>query len=367
MIMKNHFCLIVILAFIGGCLQTQDGFITPEVIKTPEEELIASLNDKLPRIKFNEYLKKGRENDYAPYKLYNLSGLKDYKFVLKGEFPEVPKYLWAYKVDYKGFSLEEAQKIAKETFGMNAKPWGLADENSDRPTYYFEDGDYGLTIYCRHEGAGGEGRFTYALKEEISQKIEDKGISVTKEEAKQIADNFLKAHKLWPENQIKGCVIGESTTITYPGEWGDGNPNTVINGYTIYYTASVDDYSGIGNTLDIRVKILADGIIGEVSKRWMNFKKYKKYPTKTLLEAFESVQDDISNTNWWAPRVPGLVGGATISFYQICYYSEDFKYEYLQPCYRFDITKKDMLNDGILIPAIKDSYYLEPTKLSNEK
>ncbi|MEK7448638.1 MAG: hypothetical protein AAB019_04050 [Planctomycetota bacterium] len=355
--MKKYFYLLVILGLIGGCLSDQRTSLISEEMSPLKDELLATLSDKLPRIKFDEHLKEGLGEDYAPYQLYNLCGLKDYKLVLKGEFPEVPKYLLVYKVDYKGFTLEEAKKIAEETFGMNPKPWGDVNENDDRPTFYFESGNYGLTVYCKHEGAGGEGRFTYALKEEVARKLEDKGISVTKEEAKQIADRFLKSHGLYPEGQIKHVVFGDSSTITVSDL---EESKTTINAYTVYYAASADGYLADGNTLDIRVEIIADGVIKEVSKRWMDFKKYKKYPTKTLLEAFESVQNDISNTDWWAPQA---VIGWTISFLEICYYAEDFKYEYLQPCYRFKVEKntpEEKSENYILLPAIKTSYFLIP-------
>lgn len=349
-----------------GCFQpaqrSDQGLAVSSEAVSPEQASFATLNDKLPRMIFNAAQDEdGEETAYR--RAFNLFTLKDYKLTLKGELPKVPEYLWVYKVDYKGFTLEEAKKIAQETFGMNPERFWLRESNNS--TVYFEDSDYRLWVYMKHEGAGGEGRFTYALKSEVCQKLEDKGISVSQEEARQIADKFLKSHGLYPEGQIKGAVIGEGTNTTFPAD--NGKPITWTTSYTVYYIASVDEgYSAIGNTLDLRVGIMADGVISEVSKRWMNFKKYKKYPTKTILEAFQDAYEYPGYSSW-LPRQ--LIGGEMF-FSRVSYDAEDFRFEYLQPCYDFRIEKADpegKLECGVTVSAIKDSYYLEPLKPNSKE
>ena len=361
--MAKKYLRVLIICLLGccSCINGKQKQILPTSLgrDLSEKMSLTALNDQIPRIKYAE----ASETEEITYRQkFNLFSLKDYKFVLKGGLPEVPQYLWVYKVDYKGITLEEAKKIAKENFEMDSEAVNVAD-GKDYLTILFKHGDYLLRVYGKNEGSYLEGRFTYSLNDDLRRKFERKGILVTKEKARQVADEFIKSHGLWPDGQIKDAVIGEGTSTTLPE---NEKPITIVTSYTFYYIPSVDGYSAAGNTLDIWVEILADGIIGEVSKRWMNFKKYKKYPTKNLLEAWKDAEE--TKYIGYSDCLPRQLVGGEAFFRDIVYCAEDLRYEYLQPCYRFDVKKfvretpAEPLEAYFRIPAIKDEYYARADK-----
>jgi len=203
------------------------------------------------------------------------------------------------------------------------------------------------------------GSFSYKNSEKKSYS-DDIPISLSNEEVKKQAEEFLLSRNLLPEGFYALEELGTTKReITEPGADFPSEPITMEKSPT--FVRRIDGYELLG-TSKIIVNFNYNGII-EVTSLYNDYELHKKIKCISLDEAIQKINTSASLYDYDLEKVTGSIDELKLTNVEIVYYdSSPLNLErntHIQPCYHFSGTVSDSKGNVstfyALVPALPAS------------
>ncbi|KAF5056051.1 hypothetical protein DSECCO2_371390 [anaerobic digester metagenome] len=252
-------------------------------------------------------------------------------------FPRYPEQAVVYRTIETTVSKDDALKMA-EKFGMS----GPLEENV--LSYYIKGDPYTFDI----EKEGGCLSYTWKGRwNNVDPRDRPENLPAD-EEARKIAETFLKEHDLMPEGAVYKSVRHSQ------GLFFDSEKNTSVvssEDIQVSFTGTLNGLPVFGNWM--YVTIGGDGDVLRIFKRWRDAEPYKEFPILSPEEALEELKQTGVVTAVSSPKK------ATVTEIKIGYYASPPRDEqpYLKPTYYFHGTVEGESETGTFfqyIPAVPE-------------
>jgi hypothetical protein len=242
--------------------------------------------------------------------------------VFEGPFPKVPKTMMVYRVKEPNITEEYVRELGRKHSGMPAD--AELRRSNGMGLYWLRSSTHELEVFSTTNSFN-----IRRLKKRDTRMIEKS--SPSKEEGKNIAEQYLKRRGLLPKDAYLWRVIRKS---------GKG----VVR---VGYLRKIGPYKTSGAGAKVFVTVGPGREVIDMRKSWQDLVPYKTYPIKSPQEALAELQQGRGV----------LMNGDTGKVEEITlrYYTSPQKQEYVQPIYNFECRGESGRFSGEL-PAIKAEY-----------
>jgi hypothetical protein len=200
------------------------------------------------------------------------------------------------------------------------------------------------------------GVFTFETAYETDRK--EFPFNIKDEDVGQNAQKFLESCGLMPSGFVLTNKFGEQG-VTYEV---NGTEQTVVTAKGAWFQRIIDGIEVVG-TSKILVMLNPDGICS-VTSAYSELGEATEINLIGMEEAVERAKTIDSLLNWELNKLEGSETKAVVNQVKIVYYDDplDESATHVQPCYYFEGTARDELNNetnfSILVPALEKEKYL---------